>query len=158
MTFVANKGHKVGKAEDISAVDELVLATVNASFKRSDLSSRALQVFPYATTRRASIVPRCINRWRRTWLLSSIRISRRRNSYVKESISSDGRPGILRAASGQSRHFGRRPTTSGPPLETDIVRAGRHVSKVPCVDGSELARTFFTYAALVGAAVEFKRS
>jgi hypothetical protein len=30
---------------------------------------------------------------------------------------------------GQSRHFGRRPTTSGPPLETDIVRAGRHVSK-----------------------------
>jgi hypothetical protein len=40
---------------------------------------------------------------------------------------------------GQSRHFGRRPTTSGPPLETDIVRAGRHVSKVPksdlCVDG-----------------------
>ena len=32
---------------------------------------------------------------------------------------------------GQSRHFGRRPTTSGPPLETDIIRAGRHVSKVP---------------------------
>ena len=31
----------------------------------------------------------------------------------------------------QSRHFGRRPTTSGLPLETDIVRAGRHVSKVP---------------------------
>ena len=34
-------------------------------------------------------------------------------------------------ALGQSRHFGRRPTTSGLPLETDIVRAGRHVSKVP---------------------------
>src|SRR6266508_444866 len=33
-------------------------------------------------------------------------------------------------ALGQSRHFDRRPTTSGPPLETDIVRAGRHVSKV----------------------------
>jgi hypothetical protein len=32
---------------------------------------------------------------------------------------------------GQSRHFGRRPTTSGLPLETDIVRTGRHVSKVP---------------------------
>ena len=32
---------------------------------------------------------------------------------------------------GQSRHFGRRPTASGLPLETDIVRAGRHVSKVP---------------------------
>jgi len=30
---------------------------------------------------------------------------------------------------GQSRHFGRRPTASGLPLETDIVRAGRHVSK-----------------------------
>jgi hypothetical protein len=45
---------------------------------------------------------------------------------------------------GQSRHFRRRPTTSGLPLETDIVRAGRHVSKVPCVDGSGLARAFFT--------------
>jgi len=32
---------------------------------------------------------------------------------------------------GQSRHFGRRPTTSGLLLEADIVRAGRHVSKVP---------------------------
>jgi hypothetical protein len=31
---------------------------------------------------------------------------------------------------GQSRHFGRRPTTSGLLLETDIVGAGRHVSKV----------------------------
>ena len=35
---------------------------------------------------------------------------------------------------GQSRHFGRRPTTSGLPLETDIVRAGRHVSNVPTRD------------------------
>ena len=32
---------------------------------------------------------------------------------------------------GQSRHFGRQPTTSGLPLETDIVRVGRNVSKVP---------------------------
>jgi hypothetical protein len=32
---------------------------------------------------------------------------------------------------GQSRHFRRRPTTSGLPLETDILRAGRHVSKLP---------------------------
>jgi hypothetical protein len=32
---------------------------------------------------------------------------------------------------GQSRHFGRRPMTSGLPPEADIVRAGRHVSKVP---------------------------
>src|SRR5260370_37848976 len=31
----------------------------------------------------------------------------------------------------QSRHFGRRQTTSGLPPETDIVRAARHVSKVP---------------------------
>jgi hypothetical protein len=37
---------------------------------------------------------------------------------------------------GQSRHFGRQPTTSGPPLETDIVRADRHVSKVPIGDVS----------------------
>src|SRR5258705_9438528 len=39
-----------------------------------------------------------------------------------------------RPALGQSRHFARRPTTSGLPLETDIVRAGRHVSKVPTAD------------------------
>ena len=32
---------------------------------------------------------------------------------------------------GQSRHFGRWPTTSGLPLETDIAKGGRHVSKVP---------------------------
>jgi hypothetical protein len=31
---------------------------------------------------------------------------------------------------GSSRHFSDRPTTSGLPSETDIVRAGRHVSKV----------------------------
>ena len=35
---------------------------------------------------------------------------------------------------GQSRHFGHRPTTSGLPLETDIVGGGRHVSKVPRTD------------------------
>src|SRR5437016_6263922 len=32
---------------------------------------------------------------------------------------------------GHPRQFGRRPTTSGPPLETDIVRSGRRLSKVP---------------------------
>jgi hypothetical protein len=32
---------------------------------------------------------------------------------------------------GQSRHFGRRPTTSGLPPGTVILRAGRHVSNVP---------------------------
>jgi hypothetical protein len=35
---------------------------------------------------------------------------------------------------GQWRHFGRRPTTSGLPLETDIVRIGRHVSMVKEAD------------------------
>src|SRR4029450_1619792 len=30
---------------------------------------------------------------------------------------------------GQSRHFGRWPTTSGLSMETDIIRAGRHVAK-----------------------------
>src|SRR5882724_6912376 len=35
---------------------------------------------------------------------------------------------------GQSRHFRRRPTTSGLPPETDTVTAGRHVSKVPRAD------------------------
>ena len=33
-----------------------------------------------------------------------------------------------------SRHFGLWPTTSGLPPEADIVRAGRHVSKVPISD------------------------
>jgi hypothetical protein len=41
------------------------------------------------------------------------------------------RRALVASASGQSRHFGRRPTISGLPLETDIVRVGRHVSKVP---------------------------
>jgi hypothetical protein len=54
---------------------------------------------------------------------------------------------------GQSRHFGRRQTTSGLPPGTDIVRPTRHVRKVPCVDGSGLARAFSRFAALVGAAM-----
>jgi hypothetical protein len=37
--------------------------------------------------------------------------------------------------------LGRRPTTSGPPLETDIVRAGRHVSKVPKAEVAALIRS-----------------
>jgi hypothetical protein len=43
---------------------------------------------------------------------------------------------------GQSRHFGRRPTTSGLPLETDIVRVGRHVSKVPFPDSCTAANSY----------------
>ena len=35
---------------------------------------------------------------------------------------------------GQSRHFDRGLVTSGPPLETDILSAVRHVSKVPMGD------------------------
>ena len=35
---------------------------------------------------------------------------------------------------GQSRHFGRRPTSSGLPPEADIVKARRHVSKLPTPD------------------------
>jgi hypothetical protein len=39
-----------------------------------------------------------------------------------------------------------------PPIE-DIHPRIEHVYFVPCVDGSELARVFFTFAALVGAAM-----
>jgi hypothetical protein len=35
------------------------------------------------------------------------------------------------SALGHSRHFDGLPMISGLRLETDIVRAGRHVSKVP---------------------------
>ena len=39
------------------------------------------------------------------------------------------------------------------PLKADIRQRGLHVRKVPCMDGSRLARVFFTCAALVGAAM-----
>src|SRR5664280_2886979 len=39
------------------------------------------------------------------------------------------------------------------PAIADIRPMSWHVHFVPCVDGSELARAFFTYAALVGAAM-----
>ena len=42
MAFVANKEHNIGAAEGVSAVDKLVLATVNAPFKR-DISVATLQ-------------------------------------------------------------------------------------------------------------------
>ncbi|MFB9267601.1 hypothetical protein ACFFWD_31425 [Bradyrhizobium erythrophlei] len=41
MDFVAEKGHYIGWAEGSSAVDKLVLATVNAPFKR-DISAAIL--------------------------------------------------------------------------------------------------------------------
>ena len=46
--------------------------------------------------------------------------SRRRISDRRHNRSAAGYGRIIH--SGQSRHFGRRPTTSGLPLETDIVR------------------------------------
>ena len=42
MNFVASKGHYIGAVEGASAVDKLVLATVNAPFKR-DISLATLQ-------------------------------------------------------------------------------------------------------------------
>jgi hypothetical protein len=41
-------------------------------------------------------------------------------------------------APGQSRHFDRSPLTSGLPPETDILKAGRHVSKVPTTELTKL--------------------
>ena len=51
---------------------------------------------------------------------------------------------VARSAEGQSRRFDRAPLTSGLPRLADILRVIRPVSKVPCVDGSGLARAFFT--------------
>ena len=56
-------------------------------------------------------------------------------------------------ASGQSRRFGLLSITSALPRTPDVSRFGRHFAFVPCVDGSGLARAFFTFAGLVGAAM-----
>jgi hypothetical protein len=50
---------------------------------------------------------------------------------------------------GQNRKSAVAIVRSGLPPKADSTRKSRHV----CVDGSELARTFFTFAALVGAAM-----
>jgi hypothetical protein len=42
----------------------------------------------------------------------------------------------------------RAPVTSGLRRQADILGLRRHVSKVPCVDGSELARAFFTFCSI----------
>jgi hypothetical protein len=42
---------------------------------------------------------------------------------------------------------------SALPPNADICWIDYDVRFVPCVDGSELARAFFTFAALVGAAI-----
>jgi hypothetical protein len=45
------------------------------------------------------------------------------------------------------------PRISAAGLKADILRLSREVRKVPCVDGSELARRIFTSQGLVGAAM-----
>ena len=45
--------------------------------------------------------------------------------------------------------FGRRPTTSGLPLETDSVRVGRRVSKVPGPDSCTAANSIFIAAPML---------
>ena len=52
-----------------------------------------------------------------------------------------------------SGHFAVRNAMSALPPKADMCGALGHVRFVPCVDGSELARAFFTLAALVGAAM-----
>ena len=42
------------------------------------------------------------------------------------------------SASGQSRRVGYGPTTSGLPRLADILRVGRHVSKVPTTDTRQI--------------------
>ena len=53
-------------------------------------------------------------------------------------------PLVIRAfgAHGQSRRFGRWPMTSGLPPETDILRAGRHVSNVPRADSCTAVKNY----------------
>src|SRR5580698_7453635 len=48
------------------------------------------------------------------------------------------------SVAGQKRRFDGPPVTSGLHPGPDMVRLARHVSKVPCVDGSGLARRIFT--------------
>ncbi len=47
----------------------------------------------------------------------------------------------------------RAPHTSALERILDELTEAEHVADVPCVDGSELARDFFTFAVLVGAAM-----
>lgn len=54
--------------------------------------------------------------------------------------------------SDQSRHFSHWLTTSGLPRKADIVRAGRHVSKMPCAD------IFFEANLVISRMARFKRT
>jgi hypothetical protein len=56
-------------------------------------------------------------------------------------------------AFGSIRRFRDIRSTSGSLSTPDMRLKVRHGSEGPCVDGSELARDFFTSAGLVGAAM-----
>jgi hypothetical protein len=63
-------------------------------------------------------------------------------------------PTELRTQSGRLRRVGSmNDLMSALPPKADIGERNLDVRFVPCVDGSELARTFFTSAASVGAAM-----
>jgi hypothetical protein len=57
------------------------------------------------------------------------------------------------SALGQKQTCAVKNAMSALTPKADIRSAKTDVRFVPCVDGSELARTFFTFAALVGAAM-----
>jgi hypothetical protein len=58
----------------------------------------------------------------------------KKNPALQSNLTDDSRIG-------QSRHFGRRQTTSGLSLEADTVNSGRHISKVPIGDVAHPFRT-----------------
>ena len=60
---------------------------------------------------------------------------------------------VVRSKTPKSRFVGAAGPMSAFERITDSSQTSRQVRKVPCVDGSWLARAFFTYAALVGAAM-----
>jgi len=57
------------------------------------------------------------------------------------------------SALGQKQRFAVHQPMSALAPKADMCSALAHVCFGPCVDGSELARAFFTFAALVGAAM-----
>ena len=60
---------------------------------------------------------------------------------------------VAMSALGHKRTFAMQERCPLYPRIADMCSALAHVRFVPCVDGSELARAFFTLAALVGAAM-----
>ena len=72
---------------------------------------------------------RRLGRMRATTSLSLADLRKRASPLAIRASACSGRR--LESVVGQLRHFGCRPTTSGLLLETDIVRAARHVSESP---------------------------